>query len=85
MSGIRKFPRTAGATGTRKKKTMMMPWMENSLLYVSAATRSPAGVSNSSRMSDAAVPPIMKKKLVANRYSRAIRLWSCVRSHDPIP
>ena len=32
MRGIRKLPRTAGATGTKKKNTMMMPCMENSLL-----------------------------------------------------
>ncbi len=32
IRGIRKFPSVAGIEGTRKKNTMMMPCMENSLL-----------------------------------------------------
>ena len=30
--GTRKLPRTVGITGTRKKKTMMTPWIVNSRL-----------------------------------------------------
>jgi len=32
MRGMRKFPSTAGIEGMRKKNTMMMPCMVNSLL-----------------------------------------------------
>ena len=32
MIGIRKFPSVAGMDGTRKKNTMMIPCMVNSLL-----------------------------------------------------
>jgi hypothetical protein len=33
-------------------------------------------------MATANAPPSMKKKVTAARYSRPIRLWSFVRSHD---
>ena len=32
MSGMRKFPSTAGIDGIRKKKTMITPWAVKSLL-----------------------------------------------------
>ena len=32
ISGIRKLPSVAGMDGTRKKNTMMIPWVENILL-----------------------------------------------------
>jgi hypothetical protein len=50
MRGTRKFPSVAGTDGIRKKKTMITPWAVNILLYVSAWTRSPCGVSSSSRI-----------------------------------
>ena len=43
--------------GTRKKNTITWPCIENILLYVSASNRSPAGVSNSSRINKAKKPP----------------------------
>ena len=43
---------------------MTCPCMVNSLLYVSGCTRSPAGVSSSSRISSAKNPPMKKKKVI---------------------
>jgi hypothetical protein len=74
MIGMRKFPRVAGTDGTRNRKTMMMPCMVKSLLYVSEATRSGCGVSSSRRMRPANAPPIKKKKVIEIRYSMAMRL-----------
>ena len=34
--GSKKLPSTVGITGTRKKNTMITPWIVKSLLYVSA-------------------------------------------------
>ena len=61
---------------------MMTPCIVKSLLYVSALTRSPAGVASSMRMSVAAAPPMKKNAVIATAYRIAIRLWSCVVSHD---
>ena len=85
MSGTRKLPSTAGTDGIRKKNTIVMPCMVNTLLYMSADIRSPAGVSNSRRISMANEPPIQKKKVIEIRNSMAMRLWSVVSSHDLIP
>ncbi len=85
MIGMRKFPSTAGTAGIRKKKIITWPCMVNSLLYVSACTRSPAGVNSSNRINNAKNPPIKKKKVMPIRYSSAMRLWSTVRSHDLMP
>ncbi len=65
--GMRKFPSTAGIEGIRKKKTIMTPCIVKSLLYVSAWTRSPAGVSSSSRISRAKRPPRKKKNVTDPR------------------
>ena len=54
-----KFPSTAGIDGMRKKKIMMMPCSVKNLLYVSLVSRSPSGVSNSSRIIIAKKPPRM--------------------------
>ena len=59
---------------------MMMPCIENILLYVSEAIRSGCGVSNSNRIKPANAPPIKKKTVIEIRYSIAIRLWSPVNS-----
>ena len=67
IMGTRKFPRTAGIDGTRKRKIMIMPWAVNSLLYVSDCTRSPGGVNNSRRISTAAAPPTKKNKVMEAR------------------
>ncbi len=82
IMGTRKFPSTAGMEGIRKKKIMVMPCIVNNLLYVSAWTRSPCGVSSSSRRRPASTPPSPKKRVMEIRYRMAIRLWSVVKSHD---
>ena len=82
ISGMRKLPSTAGTDGIRKKKTIVIPCMVNSLLYVSDETRSPAGVSSSSRISMAKNPPTKNIPVIEIRYRIAIRLWSFVNSHD---
>ena len=65
--GIRKFPSTAGMDGIRKKNTMTWPCMVKALLYMSAVSRSPAGVSSSSRISKAKNPPIKKNAVMETR------------------
>ncbi len=74
MSGTRKLPSVDGIDGIRKKNTMITPCIVNSLLYVSSDTRSPGGVTSSSRMSTANDPPRKKKNVMAARYRSAIRL-----------
>ncbi len=64
---------------------MMIPCIENSLLYVSEATRSGCGVNNSRRIRPANAPPIKKKKVIEIRYRIAMRLWSPVKSQLRIP
>src|SRR5262245_63807211 len=54
--GTKKLPRTAGMDGIRKKKTIVTPCIVNNLLYVSACTKSPWGVINSSRIKVAKKP-----------------------------
>jgi hypothetical protein len=44
--------------------------------------KSPCGVSSSMRIAIAYRLPMKKKKLIATRYSRPIRLWSFVKSQD---
>ena len=82
MIGTRKLPSTDGIDGIRKNHTITTPWMVKSLLYVSALTRSPAGVASSRRISAAAAPPMKKNAVIATAYSTAIRLWSRVVSHE---
>src|SRR2546423_6051473 len=82
IMGMRKFPSTAGIDGIRKKKSMIWPCMVKALLYISAVKRSPAGVSNSRRISKAKKPPIKKNSVIEGRYSRAIRLWAVGRHHE---
>jgi hypothetical protein len=79
--GTRKFPSVAGIDGTRKKNTMITPCMVKSLLYVSGAT-SPVGSIRFSRISTAKKPPTKNIKVIEIKYSSAMRLWSCVSSHD---
>ena len=74
MIGMRKFPSVAGIDGIRKKKTITTPCMVNILLYVSEVSRSPAGVSNSSRTIIAKKPPMTKKAVIEKRYKSAMRL-----------
>jgi len=85
IMGKKKFPRVAGMEGMRKKKIITTPCIVNSLLYVSDDTRSPCGVRSSMRISVAKIPPMRKKKVIVPRYSRPMRLWSLVRSHDLMP
>ena len=85
MIGMRKFPSVAGTDGTRNRKIITMPCIEKNLLYVSDATRSGCGVSNSSRMRPANAPPIKKKNVIEIRYSIAMRLWSPVNSQLSSP
>src|SRR5215510_14137848 len=72
--GTKKFPSTVGIEGIRKKKTMMIPCIENILLYVSDETRSPGGVIRSSRISSAKKPPKKKKSVIETRESSPMRL-----------
>src|SRR4051812_28803061 len=65
--GSKKFPNVVGIDGTRKKNTITMPWAVNSLLYVSDWNRSAAGVSSSSLISTAMVPPNRKKNVIVIR------------------
>ena len=64
MSGSRKLPSVAGIDGMRKNQIITTPWSVKSLLYVSAVTRSPAGVASSRRMIAAAAPPSRKKSVI---------------------
>ncbi len=80
MIGIRKLPRVAGTDGTRNRKIITMPCIENILLYVSEAIRSGCGVSSSRRIRPAKAPPMKKKNVIEMRYRIAIRLWSPVSS-----
>ena len=80
--GTRKFPSVAGIDGIRKKNTIVTPCIVKNLLYVSASTRSPRGVSNSSRISIANTPPRKKNSVMPIRYRMAMRLWSLVSSHE---
>ena len=52
---------------------------------MSAVQTSPFGVSSSSRMPAANMPPSAKKIVIEIRYSIAMRLWSFVSSHDAMP
>ena len=61
MIGMKKLPSVAGIEGIRKKKIITTPCNVKSLLYVSAATKSPCGVISSSRMPSANRPPTAKK------------------------
>ena len=79
------MPSVAGIDGIRKKKIITTPCIVKSLLYMSGDTRSPRGVSSSSRTPAAKRPPIAKKIVIEIRYSIAIRLWSLVRSHEARP
>jgi hypothetical protein len=67
MMGMKKFPSVAGIDGMRKKKIITTPWSVNSLLYVSGANRSPFGVSSSSRMPSAKIPPTAKNAVMEIR------------------
>ena len=82
IKGTKKFPKTAGMLGIRKKNTMMMPCALNALLYDSDSIRSPRGVRSSMRISAAATAPIKKNSVTEIRYMMAMRLWSSVNSHD---
>ncbi|MDZ4257370.1 MAG: DUF2911 domain-containing protein, partial [Gemmatimonadales bacterium] len=50
MIGRKKFPKIAGMTGIRKKKTIIMPCCVKTLLYVPDSSRSLCGVKSSSRI-----------------------------------
>ena len=55
----------------------------NSRLYASGeCSTSPCGVKSSRRITVAAAPPTKKKNVIEAMYSRPIRLWSVVKSHD---
>jgi len=73
MGGIRKLPRVAGIEGTRKKNTMMIPCMVNSLLYVSCP-KTPWGTSKLMRIPTAKRPPRKKNAVIEKRYNSAILL-----------
>src|SRR5437870_2204888 len=82
IRGTRKLPSTDGIDGIRKNQTMTTPWIVNNLLYVSELTTSAVGVISSSLISAAATAPIIKNPVIETRYSSAMRLWSCVVTHD---
>jgi len=60
--------------GIRKNQTIITPCIVKSLLYVSALTTSPAGLTSSRRISVAAAPPIKKNSVMEIAYKTAIRL-----------
>ena len=76
INGRRKLPRTVGIEGMRKNQTITTPCRVNSLLYTAEVTRSPFGVSSSSRISVAATPP-MKKKRYRNQVKKPDTLMVC--------
>jgi hypothetical protein len=80
--GRKKFPKTAGIAGIRKKNTMIIPCCEKTLLYVPVSSKSLCGVKSSKRIVAAYRPPRKKNTDTAIRYIIAMRLWSLVRSHD---
>ena len=82
MMGSMKFPSTAGIDGIRKKKIIATACIVNSLLYVSELTRSPRGVSNSTRIAVANAPPMKKNSVMVTKYNKPMRLWSLVSNHD---
>ena len=50
LIGMRTVPSVAGIPAMRKKNHITTPWSENHFLYVSPATKTPRGVSNSTPM-----------------------------------
>src|SRR3954465_3583919 len=72
-------------TGTTNRKTIVVPCIVSSSLYVCGVSSVLFAWLSWSRMSSASVPPSMKKTKVRTRYMIPIRLWSVVVAHDVQP
>ncbi len=65
-------------TGTTNRKTIVVPCIVKSWLYVCGSRNVLSACDSWSRMSSASTPPSMKKAKVRTRYMIPIRLWSVV-------
>ena len=72
-------------TGTTNRKTIVVPCIVISSLYVCGVSSVLFAWLSCRRMSSASVPPSMKKTKVRTRYMIPIRLWSVVVTHDVQP
>src|SRR3954462_4572003 len=72
-------------TGTTNRKTIVVPCIVISSLYVCGVSSVFCAWLSCSRMSSASVPPSRKKPNVRTRYMIPIRLWSVVVTHDVQP
>ena len=64
--------------GTTNRKTIVVPCIVNSWLYVCGDSSVLSGAPSCRRISSASTPPRMKKTKVVTRYMIPIRLWSVV-------
>ena len=65
-------------TGTTNRKTIVVPCIVKSWLYVCGSSSVLSACDSWSRISSASTPPSMKKANVRTRYMIPIRLWSVV-------
>src|SRR3954466_11513751 len=72
-------------TGTTNRKTMVVPCIVISWLYVCGSSSVLLAWLSCRRISSASVPPSRKNTKVRTRYMIPIRLWSVVVTHDVQP
>ena len=82
---MQKLPNTPGIAGIMNRKIMTTPCSVNMRLYVFAPMMVGSGVSSSSRIAIAKMPPSRNITSTDTRYMTPIRLWSSVSSHDLTP
>src|SRR3954467_14268090 len=72
-------------TGTTNRKTIVVPCIVISWLYVCGSSSVLFAWLSCRRISSASVPPSMKNTKVRTRYMIPMRLWSVVVTHDVHP
>src|SRR3954470_8421399 len=75
----------ADDNGITTRKTIVVPCIVNSSLYVVAERMRPFGWASCSRTNRASTPPMMKKAKALTPYRMPIFLWSIVVNHDANP